>query len=93
MSIKLKVLNDFPILSIQDESLKLTNPVSVIYQDNEESYEGSYEVTPKMSRQVVLSTKKKLMKDDVTVLKTPQFEVSNEAGGITLILGDEYYNG
>ncbi len=93
MSIKLKVSNDFPVLSIQDESLKLINPVSVIYQDNGEFYNGSYEVTPKMSRQVILSTKKKLMKDDVTVLKIPQFEVSNEAGGITLILGDEYYNG
>lgn len=93
MNIKLKVLNDFPTLNVQDESIKLTNPVTIIYQDNEESYEGTYEVTPKVSRQVVLPTKKKLMKDDVTVLKIPQFEVSNETGGITLILGDEYYDG
>ena len=42
---------------------------------------------------VTLPTKSKTMKDDVTVLKIPQYEVSNEAGGNTLIMGDEYYGG
>ena len=56
-----------------------------------ETYDGDYVVTPKVSSNVVLPTEKKLMQQDVTVLKIPQFEVSNEAGGKTLIMGDEYY--
>lgn len=54
-------------------------------------YTGDYRVTPKIYTPVTLPTKSKTMKDDVTVLKIPQFEVSNEAGGNTLIMGDEYY--
>lgn len=56
-------------------------------------YTGAYQVTPKIYGPVVLETKDKSMADDVTVLKIPQFEVSNEAGGNTLIMGDEYYGG
>lgn len=56
-------------------------------------YTGEYRVTPKIYGPVVLETKDKSMADDVTVLKIPQFEVSNEAGGNTLIMGDEYYGG
>lgn len=54
-------------------------------------YTGAYRVTPKIYTPVTLSTKSKTMKDDVTVLKIPQYEVSNESGGNTLIMGDEYY--
>lgn len=54
-------------------------------------YEGEYEATPKFEEAVVLATKDKAMTDNVTVKKMPQFEVSNDAGGKTLILGDEYY--
>lgn len=46
---------------------------------------------PKTYEPVVLETKGRSMLDDVTVQKIPQFEVSNDAGGKTLILGDEYY--
>lgn len=56
-------------------------------------YTGDYRVTPKIYTPVTLPTKSKTMKDDVTVLKIPQYEVSNEAGGNTLIMGDEYYGG
>lgn len=56
-------------------------------------YTGDYWVTPKIYTPVTLPTKSKTMKDDVTVLKIPQYEVSNEAGGNTLIMGDEYYGG
>ena len=38
-------------------------------------------------------TKDKLMPDDVTVRKIPRYEVSNDCGGVTLIMGDEYFNG
>ena len=33
-----------------------------------------------------------LMMYDVNVAKIPQYEVSNAAGGLTLIMGDEYMN-
>lgn len=56
-----------------------------------EPYDGEYDVTPKVSTPVVLQTEGKTMKKDVTVLKIPQFEVSNPEGGKTLIIGDEYY--
>ena len=56
-------------------------------------YEGEYVVTPKVESDSVLSTNGKQMRQDVTVLKIPQFEVSNESGGKTLIIGEEYYNG
>lgn len=55
-----------------------------------EPYTGEYDVTPKVSTPVVLQTEGKTMKKDVTVLKIPQFEVSNPEGGKTLIIGDEY---
>ena len=42
--------------------------------------------------QTRLETKDKLMPDDVTVRKIPRYEVSNDCGGVTLIMGEEYYN-
>ncbi len=79
-------------LPVGDSTIKLKNVANVIYQTEDvEAYGGSYEVTPKVTREQTLETKRKVMKDNVTVHKMPQFEVSNEAGGYTLILGDEYY--
>lgn len=52
-------------------------------------YNGAYTVTPKLEQRVVLPTKNRTPKDDITVLQIPQYEVSNTAGGITLILGEE----
>lgn len=75
-----------------DHTIKLKNVTSVIYQaEVQDTYTGDYEVTPKVTRELTLETKRKVMKDNVTVKKMPQFEVSNDAGGATLILGDEYY--
>ena len=56
-----------------------------------ENYLGPYDITPLFSTQV-LPTAKRLMRQDVTVKKIPQYEVSNDYGGYTLIIGDEYYN-
>ena len=50
-------------------------------------YEGEYEVTPKTYNEQVLPTKNKRMIDNLTVKKIPQYEVGNDAGGKTLILG------
>ena len=54
-------------------------------------YTGAYDVTPKMYCETQLSTKDKLMAKNVTIRKIPRYEVSNESGGNTLIIGDEYY--
>ena len=54
-------------------------------------YTGSYEVTPKVEQSTVLETSNKVLAKDVTVKRIPQFEVSNEADGKTLIIGEEYY--
>lgn len=54
-------------------------------------YTGPYDITPSFSVQT-LSTAKRLMQQDVTIRKIPQYEVSNDSSGYTLIIGDEYYN-
>lgn len=54
-------------------------------------YTGSYEVTPKVEQSTTLETANKVLAKDVTIRKIPQFEVSNESGGTTLIIGEEYY--
>ena len=54
-------------------------------------YEGPYVVTPSTYNDVSLQTKSKWMKEDVNVKQYPQTYVSNNAGGTTLILGEEYY--
>ena len=48
---------------------------------------GAYEVTPKIYEAVSLETKDRFLKDNVTVKKIPQYIVSNDAGGATLIMG------
>ena len=52
-------------------------------------YTGPYEVTPQLYKSILLPTKGSMPKGDITVLKVPQYEVTNEAGGTTLILGGE----
>lgn len=56
-------------------------------------YDGAYSVTPKVYEETTLETKQKLMKNNVTVARIPQYQVSNDADGVTLIIGEEYYNG
>ena len=53
-----------------------------------ETYEGAYEVTPKVSGQV-LPTMSKYMKKDVTVNAIPYFNVGNTSGGSTVYIGSE----
>lgn len=78
-------------IKIQDQKISLkVERAKVVYSGGGEPYGGPYQVTPKIYEETVLKTKSKTMRDDVRVLKIPQFEVSNEAGGITLIMGDEY---
>lgn len=90
------------VVSIQELSLSgkvsileasLSGVVSIPAAITVPFYEGEYVVTPKVESDSVLPTNGKQMQQDVTVLKIPQFEVSNESGGKTLIIGEEYYNG
>lgn len=54
-------------------------------------YSGPYDITPLFSVQV-LPTAKRLMQQDLTIKKIPQYEVANDSSGYTLIIGEEYYN-
>lgn len=58
---------------------------SDMYSDDSESYI----ITPSFETDIVLPTKSKLMKENLTVEKIAQYVVSNEAGGMTLILGGQ----
>ncbi len=53
---------------------------------NTEKYTGSYVVKPLVSEQT-LATKNKVMANNVTVLKIPYSEVSNNEGGHTVTIG------
>lgn len=62
------------------------NPVNVdIFQVQGEEYEGSYEVTPTTEEQL-LQTAEKVMRNDLKVKEIPYAEVTNPAGGTTIII-------
>ena len=50
------------------------------------SYEGDYEVTPRLYAQS-LDTDGKLMNDDVTVYEIPISQTTNPTGGLTVLIG------
>ena len=63
------------------------SPVIVdVIGGNVEEYKGDYEVTPAITAQV-LETARKAMRDDVKIKEIPYAEVSNPAGGTTVIIG------
>ena len=53
------------------------------------SYQGEYIITPKPFNNEVLRTNGFTMTDDVTVLKIPYYETSNESSGYTVYIGGE----
>lgn len=78
-------------LFVESQEFELeVEPALMVYTGGE-PYVGWYEVTPKVAQSTVLETANKVLAKDVTVKKIPQFEVSNEADGKTLIVGEEYY--
>lgn len=54
-------------------------------------YSGPYDITPLLSAQT-LPTAKRLLQQNITIKKIPQYEVTNDSNGYTLIIGEEYYN-
>ena len=53
-----------------------------------EHYEGSYEVVPRVTAQI-LETKERYCTRDITVCEIPFFDVSNNSGGSTVYIGKE----
>lgn len=75
-----------------DQTFHATSETKIEVVSSEDNpYAGPYTVTPKVADSVVLGTKGKTMTADVNVLKIPQYLVSNDAGGKTIIIGEEYY--
>lgn len=56
------------------------------YSDAAPEYAGSYEVIPALDSQT-METAGQLMRKDVTIKPIPIYEVSNNAGGTTVIIG------
>lgn len=54
-----------------------------------DSYLGPYRVTPKAKGEQVLKTKDRVMKEDITVLEIPYYEVSNGSNGTTVFIAKE----
>lgn len=52
------------------------------------SYDGVYEITPKITAQH-FNTKDKVMKKDLLVESIPYYEVENLQNGITVTIGEE----
>lgn len=50
-------------------------------------YTGQYEVTPLPAVEQILRTRNKVLKHDIVINPIPYYEVSNEAGGITVSIG------
>lgn len=76
--------------TIQPEvSLKAQMNAAITAQSDIYDDVAGYVITPSWEADVVLPTKSKLMKENLTVKKVAQTYVSNESGGITLILGGQ----
>ena len=79
-------------LSFNDADCKFTFEFSEKIQITEGGeyplYDGEYVVTPSVNEQV-LNTAKKNLNEDIKVKNIPYFEVSNNAGGTTVTIGNE----
>ena len=65
---------------------KISGFVNVGGTIRQESYDGSYEVTPTIEQQI-LQTKNKTMINDLTIKSIPYSEVTNTSNGITVTIG------
>ena len=83
-------------MNIDVEFKETSQTFSTAFKDNivievvgeHETYDGEYAVTPTVQSQT-LPTKKKVMAEDVTIKEIPYFDVSNNAGGSTVYIGNE----
>lgn len=67
--------------------------VNRITTSQAEEYDGAYEVTsflaaPSLTTSLILQTRQKIMRDDVTVYSVPTSEEYNPQGGVTFTIGN-----
>lgn len=70
-----------------DSEFSITGTVQPF--QNREYYDGVYEVNTSLTDDIVLNTKDKVMRDDVTINKYGLTVTSNSSGGYTLYIGQE----
>ena len=78
-----------PAITEADEGRVLTASGGVAVWMDLPKYGGEYSVTPEVDTVQTLETAGKYMTNDVTVNAIPDYEVTNEAGGNTFIIGKE----
>lgn len=71
-----------------DSALDAALPGTLVITVERETYDGPYEITPKVESQT-MATKGKSMAENVTIKSIPYFDVSNNAGGSTVYIGNE----
>ena len=65
----------------------IIDPVPEELLDVHKRYQGQYEVTPKANFDQILRTKDKVLEENLVIAQIPYTEVSNLAGGTTVIIG------
>ena len=78
-----------PTITEADEGRVLTASGGVAVWRDLPKYIGEYTVTPEVDTAQTLETAGTYMTNDVTVKAIPDYEVTNEAGGNTFIIGKE----
>lgn len=64
-----------------DESIDAVTEVVIVHNGGDyEYYDGAYHVIPKAYDDIILETKEKIMRDNVTVDSVPYYETHNEKG-------------
>lgn len=75
-------------LEIQNESEEIEIKVESGTGGMYPYYEGAYQFVPKTT-EMIIPTKQKSMKEDLTIYQIPYKEVSNPEGGKTITIGIE----
>lgn len=65
----------------------IIDPIPDAVIDNHQLYKGRYSVTPMANFDQILRTENKILENNMIVEKIPYTEVSNNAGGTTVIIG------
>jgi hypothetical protein len=69
---------------------RLVGNISMPIAEAIEIYHGAHVVAPSVWRETTLRTKNYKVTDNITVEKIFYAEVSNESGGLTATIGDEF---
>lgn len=88
---ELEQMDEEFIFTLEEPEYEFTIEEAIVIHEGQsyDVYDGQYEVTPSAHNQIVLETREKLMADDVTVLKIPYYETSNESGLTVYIAGED----